>query len=112
MHGNHGRCGGFVVHETLDEALGAFRAKDHEGIAPLIAYTIDNAATVDGLLPQLSATSLLGYIQSLVSFGTRVLHLGRRRPGLELGPRHVERLRGGGRPDRRHRPAVRDRLDA
>ena len=71
MHGNHGRCGGFVVHETLDEALGAFRAKDHEGIAPLIAYTIDNAATVDGLLPQLSATSLLGYIQSLVSFGTR-----------------------------------------
>jgi leucyl aminopeptidase len=71
MHGNHGRCGGFVVHESLDEALGAFRAKDHEGIAPLIAYTIDNAATVDGLLPQLSATSLLGYIQNLVSFGTR-----------------------------------------
>src|SRR5690606_7734482 len=65
MHENHKRCGGFAVHDSLDEGLGALRAKDNEGIAPLIAYTIDNAATVNALLPQLSASTLLSTIQQL-----------------------------------------------
>jgi leucyl aminopeptidase len=71
MHETHHRCGGFVVHESLDEALGALRAKDQEGIAPLIAYTIDNAATVNGLLPQVSQSTLLNTIQGLAAFPTR-----------------------------------------
>ena len=28
MHENHNRCGGFAVHESLTEALGALRARD------------------------------------------------------------------------------------
>jgi leucyl aminopeptidase len=74
MHENHKRCGGFVAHDGLDGALGALRAKDHEGIAPLIAYTIDNAATVNALLPQLSAANILTSIQQLsggAGFATR-----------------------------------------
>jgi len=65
MHEEHSRCGGFVAHETLDEALGALRAKDQESLAPLVAYTIDNAATVQSLLPQLSAENILTSIQQL-----------------------------------------------
>jgi bacterial leucyl aminopeptidase len=65
MHENHNRCGGFVVHESLDEGTRALRAKDYEGIASLVTYTIDNATTVNGLLPQLSASNILTTIQQL-----------------------------------------------
>jgi leucyl aminopeptidase len=65
MHEQHNRCGGFMVHDNLDEALGALRAKDQESIAPLVGYTIDNAATVQALLPQLSAANILTSIQQL-----------------------------------------------
>ena len=74
MHEQHGRCGGFMAHEDLDDALGALRSKDQEGIAPLVAYSIDNAATVQGLLPQLSAANILTNIQQLsggAGFNTR-----------------------------------------
>jgi leucyl aminopeptidase len=74
MHENHSRCGGFVAHDSLDEGLAALRAKDNEGIAPLVTYTIDNAATVNGLLPQLSQSTLLTNIQQLAGgagFATR-----------------------------------------
>jgi bacterial leucyl aminopeptidase len=74
MHEDHHRCGGFVVHDTLDEGLGALRAKDQEGIAPLVTYTIDNATTVNALLPQLSQATLLADIQQLsgaAGFNTR-----------------------------------------
>ncbi|HWU86533.1 MAG TPA: M20/M25/M40 family metallo-hydrolase [Kofleriaceae bacterium] len=74
MHEQHGRCGGFVAHDNLDEALGALRAKDREGIAPLVGYTIDNAATVQALLPKLSTSNILTNIQQLAGgagFATR-----------------------------------------
>ena len=71
MHENHNRCGGFLVHDSLTDALGALRAKDQESIAPLVAYTIDNAATVNGLLPQLSQSTLLSTIQTLSAYTTR-----------------------------------------
>ncbi|HWO21433.1 MAG TPA: M20/M25/M40 family metallo-hydrolase [Kofleriaceae bacterium] len=65
MHVNHNRCGGFIVHDTLDDARAALRAKDMEGIASLITYTIDNATTVNTLLPQLSQANVLTTIQQL-----------------------------------------------
>jgi len=74
MHENHNRCGGFVVHSSLDEAMTALRARDQEGIAPLISYTIDNAATVNTLLSQLSVSTILTDIQQLsgaAGFNTR-----------------------------------------
>lgn len=71
MHENHNRCGGFMVHDTMDEALSALRARDNEGIAPLVSYTINNAATVNALLPQLSEATILSNIQHLSSYPTR-----------------------------------------
>jgi leucyl aminopeptidase len=74
MHDEHNRCGGFVEHADLDEARGALRAKSQESIAPLVSYTIDNAATVQALLPQLSVDNILSSIQQLAGgagFATR-----------------------------------------
>ncbi|MBC7978724.1 MAG: M20/M25/M40 family metallo-hydrolase [Myxococcales bacterium] len=74
MHEKHSRCGGFLAHDSLDEARGALRAKYQERLAPLVAYTIDNAATVQALLPQLSAANILTSIQQLsggAGFATR-----------------------------------------
>lgn len=65
MHHDHHRCGGFVVHDSLDDAKSALRAKDYERIASLVTYTIDNSATVNGLLPQLSEANILNTIQQL-----------------------------------------------
>lgn len=65
MHENHNRCGGFAAHDSLDEAMAALRAKDQERIAPLVAYTLDNAATVNAVLPQLSQANILSTIQQL-----------------------------------------------
>lgn len=71
MHESHNRCGGFALHESMDEALSALRSKDHESLAPLIVYSIDNAATVNQLLPELSQATLLSTIQQLSAFSTR-----------------------------------------
>lgn len=46
MHDRHNRCGGFALHDSLDEALGVLRSREFENVAPLVTYTIDNAATV------------------------------------------------------------------
>ena len=74
MHENHNRCGGFALHSSLDEAMSALRGRAQEGIASLVTYTLDNAATVNGLLPQLSQPTILGTIQQLsgaAGFATR-----------------------------------------
>jgi leucyl aminopeptidase len=73
MHEQHNRCGGFLAHDSLDEARGALRSTQLQSLA-LVAYTIDNAATVQGLLPQLSAANILTNIQQLsgaAGFATR-----------------------------------------
>ncbi|MEO7732100.1 MAG: M20/M25/M40 family metallo-hydrolase [Kofleriaceae bacterium] len=74
MHDEHNRCGGFVEHADLDEARVALRSKLQEQLAPLVAYTIDNAATVQALLPALDANNILTSIQQLAGgagFATR-----------------------------------------
>jgi len=74
MHSEHNRCGGFLAHDSLDDARVALRSKLQERVAPLIGYTIDNAATVQALLPQLNAANILTSIQQLsggAGFATR-----------------------------------------
>lgn len=72
MHARHNRCGGFIVHETLEEAEAAVRAKGNEGLAPqLVTYTIDNAATVNGMLSELQEPRIRSFIESLSAFQNR-----------------------------------------
>jgi bacterial leucyl aminopeptidase len=73
MHARHNRCSGFMVHESLkdaEEAMALSTAKAAE--APLaVSYTIDNAATVNGMLPQLQATRIAQMITDLSAFQNR-----------------------------------------
>jgi leucyl aminopeptidase len=72
MHVRHNRCGGFMVHESLEEAEAALRAKDNESLQSLaVSYTIDNAATVNGLLPELQEPRIRAFIESLSAFQNR-----------------------------------------
>jgi leucyl aminopeptidase len=73
MHDRHHRCGGFVLHDTLDDALLALAAVDREPIAHVaVPYTIDNAAAVNRLLPALDDAKILATIQHLSqSFASR-----------------------------------------
>ncbi|HEY0253562.1 MAG TPA: hypothetical protein VGC41_18645, partial [Kofleriaceae bacterium] len=47
MHTDHHRCGGFMVHDSLAEALAAPKP------APKIDYTLDHASDVNHVLPSL-----------------------------------------------------------
>jgi bacterial leucyl aminopeptidase len=72
MHVRHNRCGGFAVHESLDDAQHALRSKGYEPmVAEAVTYTLDNAATVEGLLPELQETRIVTFINSLSSFQNR-----------------------------------------
>lgn len=63
MHARHDRCGGFIVHESLTEAVGAMTAKPR----PVIDYTIDRGAAVTAALPAISEARILETIRALSS---------------------------------------------
>jgi leucyl aminopeptidase len=66
MHEQHHRCGGFIVHDSHDDARLALAAVDRQPAAHFaVPYTIDNAAAVNRLLPALSEASLLTMIEQL-----------------------------------------------
>ncbi|HEX5059015.1 MAG TPA: M20/M25/M40 family metallo-hydrolase [Kofleriaceae bacterium] len=66
MHEQHNRCAGFIVHDTYEEGQLALAAANRDRTADFApAYTIDNAAAVNRLLPALSESSLLMMIQQL-----------------------------------------------
>jgi bacterial leucyl aminopeptidase len=71
MHARHHRCGGFAVHDSLEAAQSALRTRGNERLAPAVSYTLDNAVTVNGLLPELQASRILAFIQSLSAFQNR-----------------------------------------
>ncbi len=72
VHEREGRCGGFFAFGTRAEAE-AFLANDRsaEAIARIMAYTIDNQATVNPWLPQVQAANILATITSLSNFHNR-----------------------------------------
>jgi bacterial leucyl aminopeptidase len=71
MHEKHNRCGGFVLHDSLEEARTATRSRELQSLAPLVTYTIDNGPTVQALLPLLSESTILTTIQNLSALTTR-----------------------------------------
>lgn len=52
MHAEHQRCGGFMVHESLEDAHAALRPA---GPRPAMEYTLDRGDNVRAVLPALSA---------------------------------------------------------
>jgi leucyl aminopeptidase len=73
MHERYQRCPGFVAHEDLDDALASLH--DPSAIlateAALVAYSLDNATTVNALIGQLAASNILNTIRSLSGNATR-----------------------------------------
>ncbi|MFY9511221.1 MAG: M20/M25/M40 family metallo-hydrolase [Rubrivivax sp.] len=74
VHERLRRCGGFVQHESLAEALTVLHRLQGEVTPDALApsYAIDDAAQVNALLPQLQASQILATIQSLSDFQNRM----------------------------------------
>ena len=66
MHDKHNRCGGFMLHDSVDEARTALRAGDNERIKNLaVSYALDSGPTVEAVLPSLDKARILGTIEDL-----------------------------------------------
>ncbi len=75
MHDHHRRCGGFMMHDGVEQGRASLRAAARSGVAPTPqfapSYTLDSAATVNALLPALSEPNIRSHIQQLSSNPTR-----------------------------------------
>jgi bacterial leucyl aminopeptidase len=72
VHRNLRKCGGFIRHESMAEALAVMARADgmpEQLLAP--SYAIDNQALVNAMLPQLQASNILSTITQLSSFQNR-----------------------------------------
>jgi bacterial leucyl aminopeptidase len=76
IHERLHRCGGYVQHESMAEALAVLNRLPITALsaapqpsAP--SYAIDNQVQVNNMLPQLQASNLLGTIQQLSNFQNR-----------------------------------------
>ena len=73
VHEQLHRCGGFMRHDSLAEALATLHRLDGQPkpqVAP--SYTIDQQARVTPLLPQAQASNILATIEGLASFQNRM----------------------------------------
>jgi bacterial leucyl aminopeptidase len=68
MHTEHQRCGGFMVHESLDDAHAALRPA---AARPAMDYTLDRGDNVRAVLPALSADSIHKTIGELSAMKNR-----------------------------------------
>ncbi len=75
MHEQINRCGGFLVHDDMADALDAARVfnGEFERSTHLHAadYTIDRGEIVNAVLPELDEGNVVGTISSLEAFGNR-----------------------------------------
>jgi leucyl aminopeptidase len=69
LHERFHRCGGFALHDSLDDARASLHPRVHAG-AP-IDYTLDHAAAVRAVLPALDPAQILGTIRELSARPTR-----------------------------------------
>lgn len=69
IHERHDRCGGFMLHESREDALGAL-AMQRDRKKP-IDYTLDRAAAVRAVLPTLDKQRILGTIRELSAMPSR-----------------------------------------
>lgn len=75
MHDNYHRCGGFVAHDSLEEAhtyLAQLALVEQQQIQPLaVNYTIDNPDTVNALIGKISASNLTNTVNTMSAFHNR-----------------------------------------
>src|SRR5262245_40043269 len=69
MHERHDRCGGFMLHDSLEEAREALRPAPAAALA--IEYTLDEAALVRDVLPALDQERILATIGELSAMKNR-----------------------------------------
>jgi len=69
MHEQTGRCGGFMVHDSYDDAIATMTKP---GKPPPMDYTIDRQATVRAVLEDLDREQLLGTIRELSAMPDRL----------------------------------------
>lgn len=68
MHEQHARCGGYMVHDSLEDALAApIRALD----GPPVDYTLTRGEVVRAVLPMIEARQIRGTIERLSSMKNR-----------------------------------------
>ena len=67
MHREFDRCGGFIVHDSLDDARAAIVHKEKRPIE----YTLDRAAACSAVLPALDEQRILGTIRELSAMPNR-----------------------------------------
>lgn len=73
VHGELRRCGGYVRHDSMAEALAVLhrlRGDSSPEAAP--SYGLDDAVVLQPLLPQLQASHILSTIEGLASFQNRM----------------------------------------
>jgi leucyl aminopeptidase len=70
MHEQHDRCGGFMVHESLEDAKEALPTTTTTDKGP-IEYTLDQAALVREVLPKLDERRILATIEELSAMQNR-----------------------------------------
>jgi bacterial leucyl aminopeptidase len=71
MHEQHGRCGGFMLHESREDAEQSLAVVPALQRGPKIDYALDRGAIVRGLLPTVDERRILSTIQELVSMESR-----------------------------------------
>ena len=74
MHDKFNRCGGFVVHESKEEALNVLASNSTRNTAKManfLNYTISEEATVQNMLTQVNEFSIREMILKLSSFKNR-----------------------------------------
>lgn len=74
MHKDFKRCGGYVLHESVDEALDTLASKDEKAMAKFaqfISYDINQADSVNQAITQVNAANIHQMISKLSAFQNR-----------------------------------------
>ena len=71
MHAHHGRCGGFMVHESLADALDALDAPVAPADGPPVDYRLERPHVVRAVLPAIEPGQLLSTIEHLSGMKNR-----------------------------------------
>jgi bacterial leucyl aminopeptidase len=71
MHEQHGRCGGFIVHDSLGDAHLALLRDPAKPVRPPLDYTLDRSEAVHAVLATLDRSALLGTIRELSAMPNR-----------------------------------------
>lgn len=71
MHNSHNRCGGFMVHDSLEEAQAAQLSPLVSTVSSVASYSVDNADVVNALQGKISEANIRSTIETLSSFTNR-----------------------------------------